>query len=101
MDFINLHSMHRTPVNGIGMKIFSWVKPKVELLFSFTFPLGVNISMNYKLILGLKARARFSVKGQSNKLTIVHNLTPSISPSNINILVQVSTSKSNHRKGRY
>jgi len=54
------------------------------------FDLHVNLPIEI-LVLGLKARARGTVKGQSKKLTIVQNLTSAISPSDINILVQVAS----------
>ena len=48
------------------------------------------------LILGLEARARGSVKGESKKLSIVEDLGSAITPSDIKILVQV-TNRSNHK----
>ena len=40
-----LHDVLGVPYDRIGVKIFCWVKPEVELLFSIAFPLRKHISM--------------------------------------------------------
>ena len=40
-----LHDVLDVPYNRVGVKIFCWVKPEVELLLSIPFPLRKHISM--------------------------------------------------------
>ena len=41
----SLHNALRIPKDGIGVKICSWVKPEIELLFSVAFSLAEDISV--------------------------------------------------------
>lgn len=41
-----LHDTLGIPKKGVGVKIFCWVEPEVELLFSFPFPLCVNVCVH-------------------------------------------------------
>ena len=44
----NIYSLHDSlgiPYDRISMKIFCWIKPKVELLLSVSLPLGEHIGM--------------------------------------------------------
>lgn len=40
-----LHDLFRAPGDWIGVEIYSWVEPEIELLLPVPFPLSEHISM--------------------------------------------------------
>lgn len=46
VQLVNLHSFCGIPVNGVIVKISSWVKPEVELLLSVSFSLCEHVSID-------------------------------------------------------
>ena len=41
-----LHNSLWIPYKGIGVEIFCWVEPEVELLLSFPFPLRIDVCVD-------------------------------------------------------
>ena len=46
VEFINLHNFCGIPVDGVIVKISSWVKPEVKLLLSASFSLCIYVGID-------------------------------------------------------